>query len=93
MLGQCLGTGQDTGQHLELRDCNKIRQRTGKPVQGAMEGASLGSLTCPPPKKVCLKAHSLPATHQVWMKIQLAERICSENIFSHLLHCFSVWEK
>lgn len=24
------------------------------------------------------------------MEVQLAERICSENIFLHLLHCFSV---
>lgn len=31
----------------------------------------------------------LPATHQMWVEVQLAEGICSENIFLHLLHFFS----
>lgn len=35
------------------------------------------------------KAQSFHNTHQVWMEVQLAERVCSENIFLHLLHCFS----
>ena len=48
----CLGTGQDTGQHVELGDCNKLRQSTGKPVQVTMnKGASLRSLPAPHPKK------------------------------------------
>lgn len=86
----CLGTGQDTGQHVELRDYNNIRQNTGTPAQVTRNnGASLSSLTCSPPRKECFKAHSFPATHQMRMEVQLAKAICSENIFLHLLHCFS----
>lgn len=36
-----------------------------------------------------LRHVGLPATHQMWVEVQLAEGICSENIFLHLLHFFS----
>lgn len=71
------GTGQDTDQHSD-----KIRWS----IQVTM---NKGSLTYPHPKIHVSEACSLPATHQVWVEVQLAEGICSENIFLHLLHFFS----
>ena len=77
-----LGTGQDAGQHAQLKDCNKIRQSTGKPVQVTMnKGASQLSNLLPTQKKhVSRHTAFLPLTRCGWRSNWLKESVV--NTFS-----------